>query len=190
MNFIKAHLLPSIEGKRITLRRLDRPDAPDLFNIFSNPEVMRYWIVPAWNDQFDVVRWIEQTHRGFALQVFFEWGIVRRKQNTVIGTCTLFHLDAHNRRATLGAAMDPAFWGEGLMQEAVATVVKYAFETLDLQRLEAETDPRNEKAISLLERLGFQQEGQHRKRWCVNGERRDSVSYGALREEWHRENDD
>jgi RimJ/RimL family protein N-acetyltransferase len=70
------------------------------------------------------------------------------------------------------------------MHEALTALVEYAFTTLDLQRLEADIDPRNAASARTLERLGFQKEGHLRERWIVNGEISDTWWYGLLRREW------
>lgn len=70
------------------------------------------------------------------------------------------------------------------MHEALQTLLRYAFQTLDLNRLEADIDPRNVASARTLERLGFQKEGHLRERWIVNDEISDTWLYGLLRREW------
>ena len=70
------------------------------------------------------------------------------------------------------------------MHEALDAFITYAFETLDLNRLEADIDPRNHASAKTLERLGFQQEGHLRERWIVSGEVSDTWLYGLLRRDW------
>ncbi len=70
------------------------------------------------------------------------------------------------------------------MNEALRTLVDHAFTTLDLNRLEADIDPRNLASAKTLERLGFQQEGLLRERWIVGDEISDTAFDGLLRREW------
>jgi len=70
------------------------------------------------------------------------------------------------------------------MHNALQALLQYAFQTLDLNRLEADIDPRNRASARTLERLGFQQEGHLRERWIVNDEISDTFLYGLLRREW------
>jgi ribosomal-protein-alanine N-acetyltransferase len=63
-------------------------------------------------------------------------------------------------------------------------MLEHAFQRLDLNRLEADIDPRNAASARTLERLGFQKEGHLRERWIVNGEISDTGLYGLLRREW------
>ena len=72
------------------------------------------------------------------------------------------------------------------MREALTAVIDYAFGELDLNRIEADTDPRNERSTRLLEHLAFVKEGLFRERCIVDGEVSDSAMYGLLRRDWER----
>ena len=157
---------------------------PALFEIFSDRQVMRYWSSTPWTDEADGVEMIKSVRRSFAEGSLFQWGVVLCSDNTLIGTCTLAHVDAQNRRAEIGFALRRDHWGRGYMSEATQTLIRFAFEELELHRLEADVDPRNDVSIRLLERLGFQREGYLRERWLVGQEINDGVFYGLLRSEW------
>jgi RimJ/RimL family protein N-acetyltransferase len=98
--------------------------------------------------------------------------------------CSLFHFHIPSRRAEVGYALGRPYWGSGYITEALQALLDYAFQTLDLNRLEADIDPRNLASARTLERLGFQKEGHLRERWIVNGEISDTWIYGLLRREW------
>lgn len=181
---IDADTLPSLFAARVVLRPLEDRDAPQLVAIFSDRDVMRYWSTPAWTDPAEAARLLDSIRRCFAERSLFQWGVARRSDDLVIGTCTLCHLDRQNRRAEIGFALRRDCWGAGYMSEALGRLLRYAFETLALHRLEADVDPRNAGSIRLLERLGFVREGLLRERWLVNGEVNDTVFFGLLRSEW------
>ncbi len=103
----------------------------------------------------------------FERRVLFQWGIARRTDDRIIGTCTLYHIDTDNRRAELGYALGREFWGNGYMQEALTALLEFSFGALNMHRLEADVDPRNVSSVRTLERLGFQKEGYLRERWLV-----------------------
>ena len=176
--------LPKIEATRITLRRISIADVDALFEVFSNTEVMRYWSTPPLADRDAAVALVNEIHDSFERQLMLKWAVAKRADDSLIGTTTLYNLDFSNRRAELGYALGRAHWGQGYMQEALQALLGYAFETLDLRRLEADVDPRNQASIQTLERLGFQQEGLLRERWEVAGEIQDAFFYGLLRSEW------
>ena len=181
---IESDKLPTLTSPRLILRWLERGDAPGLFEIFSDREAMRYWSSEPWTDQAEGVEMIESVRRCFAESSLYQWGVARRSDEALIGTCTLAHLDAKNRRAEIGFILRHDQWGQGYMSEATRALLRFAFEELDLHRIEADVDPRNETSIRLLENLGFQREGYLRQRWFVGKEINDTVFYGLLRSDW------
>jgi len=100
------------------------------------------------------------------------------------GTVTLHSFDEHHRRCEIGFWLVPAARGQGLGSAAVALAVSWAFDALDLLRVEMTTTPDNEAVVALARRLGFEREGVLRKRNVERGQRVDVVWFGVLREEW------
>jgi [ribosomal protein S5]-alanine N-acetyltransferase len=73
-----------------------------------------------------------------------------------------------------------AAWGHGYATEAAGVLLQWAFDTLDLNRVQAETDTRNVASARVLEKLGFMREGTLREDCVVNGEVSDSWVYGLI----------
>lgn len=176
--------LPIITTPRLVLRWISEDDIESLYEIFSNPRVMRYWSTVPLANREAAAELQREIAEGNESETMFKWGIALRDSNTLIGTTTLFNLNLDNGRAELGYAMAEAYWGKGYMNEALTALVSQVFEVMKLRRLEADVDPRNAASIRTLERLGFQREGFLRERWHVNGEIQDAIFYGLLRREW------
>jgi ribosomal-protein-alanine N-acetyltransferase len=170
--------------ERLELRPLVAEDAPALHEIFSDPAVMRYWSTAPWSDRQVAIDYIERDRQAMAAGTYVRLAIVRREDRALIGTCTLFALDEPCRRAETGYALAASAWGHGYAHEAVSALLDWGFEALNLNRVEADIDPRNAPSRRALERLGFVQEGHLRERWIVAGEVCDSSMYGLLASEW------
>ncbi|MDX1672360.1 MAG: GNAT family protein [Balneolaceae bacterium] len=175
---------PQIETERLYLRKLERADAETIFEIFSDPEVTRYWSFPAMKDKNDAISFIDETHKGFDNNSLLEWGIVNRKSGTLIGTCAYASWDPAHRRAEIGFALHRDEWGKGFMKELLRSFLPFAFDKLDLHRIEADVDPRNLPSIHLLEHFGFRREGYLRERYLLNGEEQDALLYALLRKDF------
>jgi len=173
-----------IPTERLTLRFLKESDLPAVYDIFSHPEVMRYWSYPPWTDPSRAQEWLTRVQEGYDSGTALQLGIELQADLALVGTCTLFQFHAASRRAEMGYALGRPYWGAGYMHEALQAFVGYAFLTLELNRLEADIDPRNRASARTLERLGFQKEGYLRERWIVNDEISDTSLYGLLRREW------
>lgn len=183
-----------ITTPRLSLRPLTDADADDLFAIFSDPRVMRYWSTPAWTDRAQALRMVASDRESLARREDLRLGLVRHDSGRVVGTASVFKIDAGNRRAEIGYALAFDQQGAGLMSEALIALVDRVFDhspgspfdDLLLHRLEADIDPRNAASAASLTRLGFQLEGTLRERWQVGGEISDSGLYGLLRPDWQR----
>ncbi|MES2151703.1 MAG: GNAT family protein [Pseudomonadota bacterium] len=173
-----------LETERLNLRWISDADAAAQFAIYSDPDVMRYWSSAPWTEPSQARANIDQAHEGYRNGSAMRLAVVRRDTGQLIGNVNLYAFFAQNRRCDVGYALARAHWGHGYLGEALAAALAYGFEALDLNRVEADIDPRNAASIKLLEKLGFQQEGYMRERWIVNGEVCDTVNYALLRRDW------
>jgi RimJ/RimL family protein N-acetyltransferase len=179
--------LPLLRGREVTLRALGSSDVPALYEVFSDPEVMRYWSSTPLSSIGAAMNLLDEINAGFSARRLFQWGIVAAETGKVVGTCTLRRFDHAHRRCEIGFALARCRWGRGEASRAVASVIEFAFTVLSLHRIEADVDPRNERSLRLLARLGFKQEGLLRERYQVDGEIQDAAILGLLRSEWDRE---
>ena len=176
---ITTDKLPIITAHRVTLRWLTDRDVPALYEIFSDPEVMRYWSSPPLPGLDAAASLLAEIKRHFAAGTLYQWGALR-DGDKIIGTCTLAAVNVPHRRAELGFAVSRSKWGQGYASEAIAAIIRFAFTTLHLHRLEADVDPRNLRSVRCLEDAGFVREGYARERYHLNGEIQDAVLYGLL----------
>lgn len=181
-----------IETPRLLLRPLQEGDADDLWAIFSDTAVMRYWSTPPWTDRERAGQLIASEREALQGRCDLRLGLVLRDGGPLVGTLSLYKIDALCRRADIGYALGTAHQGRGLMNEALKAVIDLAFDhrpgsafdDLQLNRIEADIDPRNGPSCRALERLGFRLEGTLRERWWVAGEVSDSAMYGLLHADW------
>lgn len=173
-----------LSTSRLLLRPLSVPDASALFGIYSDAEVMRYWSTPPWTSETQALAFLERDAQGAAAGQHLRLGIERQADGALIGQCTVFGIVPSCRRAEIGYSLARTAWGQGYAHEALRALVGYGFEALNLNRIEADIDPRNERSSRTLLRLGFAKEGYLRERWIVNGEVSDTELYGLLRRDW------
>lgn len=176
--------IPSLGTERLTLRPLVAGDAAALFIVFSDTEVMRYWSTPPWETMEQASRYVASANEGLAKGATLRFGIELVETGELIGQVALYSFDQQNRRCDVGYALGRAYWGQGYLSEALAILLEHGFHALDLNRIEADIDPRNAASAKALTRLGFQREGLLRERWIVGGEVCDTEFYGLLRSDW------
>jgi RimJ/RimL family protein N-acetyltransferase len=179
---------PLFEGRRV---RLDR----------FNPD--RDAVVAArWTHDLDWLQQLEARKEArplAAAQVRMRWASLEKSESTfvfavrlraddrLVGQAALGEVSWMHRSAVirLGIA-DPADRRQGFGGEALALLMRYAFDELNLHRLTAWTQEYNPQAVRFLERAGFVPEVRQRQALQRNGRRWDVIVLGLLREEWER----
>jgi ribosomal-protein-alanine N-acetyltransferase len=175
---------PRLQGKRVCLRAPMPDDADDLFALFADPEVMRYWSRPPMTARAEAEGLIGEILDGFSQRTILNWMVTSRPDGALIGTCALFRVDVRHRRAEIGYSLRRDHWGRGFAAEAVSLMLDWSFRTLGVHRVEADIDPRNDGSRKLLERLGFASEGLLRERYFVGDEISDTELFGLLAADW------
>jgi RimJ/RimL family protein N-acetyltransferase len=175
---------PTLHTDRLRLRPVDDSDAGDLFALHSDSHVLRYWDAPPWREPERAERFIATSRRmgdeGTGARLVLE----RAGDGAFLGWCALARWNPDYRSASLGYCLAAAAWGRGYATEAAGAVLAWAFATLDLNRVQAETDTRNVASARVLEKLGFVHEGTLREDCVVDGDVSDSWVFGLLRREW------
>jgi ribosomal-protein-alanine N-acetyltransferase len=179
------HFTPTtITTERLTLRWFTQADAEGLFAIFSDPGVVRYWSSPEWADIGYARKMIDETIAAYASGEGVRLAAVLTATGELVGQVNLHHMFHSNRRCEVGYALARAHWGKGYAIEAMQAALDYAFGPLNLNRIEADIDPRNDASEKVLRRLGFREEGFMRERWIVKGEVCDTTYFGLLKSDW------
>ena len=169
---------------RLELRPYGPDDVDALFALKSDPVVMRYGSHAPWSERQQALERIERDRSEMAAGNYVSLAIFGPGEPASIGQCALFELDEQCRRAEVGYSLAPSAWGRGYANEAVSALLDWGFAELNLNRVEADVDPRNTPSVRALERLGFTGEGRLRERWIVNDEVCDSWIYGLLARDW------
>jgi ribosomal-protein-alanine N-acetyltransferase len=174
---------PTLETERLLLREIRHSDANDLFEVFSDPVAMQYYGSPAHTSPDDTHAWIDRVQARYAAREALRWGVtLKSSDDQLIGTCSLHHFGPG--RAETGYDLNRAYWGRGIMTEAMRAVLTYVFDVLELHRVEAMIDIQNEASKALLLKLGFTYEGNLRERFPEADGYSDEHYFGLLRREW------
>ncbi len=168
-------------GARVFIRRPVPADAEEVvaLNRASQP-FFRGWVAPPTTPEA-FARFLEQCRRDD-----YEGMLVCRKvDGAILGAINLSQIFYGNFRSCyMGYQIGAPFAGQGFMTEALALVLRHAFRTLKLHRIEANIQPENAASIALVTRLGFRLEGYSPRYLKIGGRWRDHERWAILREEW------
>lgn len=131
-------------------------DAPALFSIYGDPEVMRHTDEEPFRDLATVSMMLASLRRLLAEGESLEWAVVLHASGEVIGTGGLHSFHAGERAAQVGCMLKRSCWGHGYMAEAITLMMPFAVGGLQLQRLSADIAPDKVRSRRLFLGLGFQ----------------------------------
>ena len=149
-----------IETDRLILRRFRSEDAEDMYaNWASDPEVTRFLTWPT-HSSVDVTKailsdWIPRYEDGG----YFNWAMEYKDTGKVIGNISVVRLIESIDAGEMGYCMSRAYWGQGLMPEALSAVMDHLFDVVGLNRVAACHDAKNPKSGRVMEKAGMKQEG-------------------------------
>jgi len=163
----------------ISLRVLEKEDTDFLHRLFNDPAIMAYWFDEAYHAKakieanFDKFK-ADQTQRRFILQ----------NDNEPLGMVALYEIDFVHRKAEFAIMLDPTKQGNGYALPATKLAIDYAFKTLNLHKLFLIVDEKNEKAIHVYKKAGFQPEATLKDEYFVNGSYHNAVYMSILQEDY------
>jgi len=173
---------------RLVIRRFVPGDAAAFARYRSIPEVARFqsWSAPYPLEQAEAfVAWLADAHPD-APGEWFQLAIAQRdRPDRLIGDCGFRARGNEPAIADIGFTLDPAAQGHGYATEAIGEVVRYLFEDRGKHKVCADCDTRNDRSWRLLERLGFQREGELREAFRDAGGWASEYLYGLLAPTWH-----
>ena len=148
-----------LETERLILRTWALDDAPKLFEICGDAEVMKYLGTGKPYETIEqaneFLRWATDYQKE---NNFCRWAVVLKQSRKIVGSCGFARPHA-TTEIELGYLLARNFWGKGLATEAAAASLQYGFENLDFREIIAMTDLENVASQKVLEKIGFAQRG-------------------------------
>lgn len=161
-------------------------DADAYFALRSDPELLRYWDHLPYTRREQAEQHLAKTIAAMESGIAWTLALDINGGEKAIGTVTLHSINTQCRRGEIGYSLATRFQGQGIMREALSSLITYFFEIADFNRIEADIHPDNEPSRRVLLALGFRLEGFLPERWIVGEEVSDSEVYGLLKRYWHR----
>ena len=150
---------PKLETKRLILKEIKPKHAEELYNIYSDSEVMKFYDVEPLENLDQSRYYLNRFAEGYRNKMSIRWGIELKESGIIIGTCGFYNWAKKACRAEIGYELTKKNWRQGIMTEALRAIVPFAFEKMGLMRIEAYVEPENIGSIRLLNKIGFHEEG-------------------------------
>lgn len=145
---------PTIETDRLILRRITQDDADEIF-FQRNDKAMNEYISRPTSTLDDARNWITRINDSIDANEWINWGVTLKGEAALIGGVCFWNIVPEDNKGEIGFSIRAEHWGKGLMQEAVSAALRYAFDVMKLETIEAYTHPENKRSVKLLERNNF-----------------------------------
>ena len=172
------------ETPRLTVRSMRPSDVGAFVSYRSDPDVARY---QSWDDySLEQGRALVEEMQGLRPGIPGEWYqlAIEDASGSLVGDLAT-HVDEHeHRQLEVGFTLAPEQQGQGYGTEALRGLLAYAFGTLDMHRVIAVTDARNDAAAALLARVGFRKEAHFHDNVFFKGAWGSEFVFATLASEW------
>lgn len=153
-----ATIFPILKEDCFLLRQIVAEDIHEIYQGLSHPDVIKYYGV-SYNSLADTkaqMKWFADLE---AEGTGIWWAIVNKENMAFYGAIGFNNLSTVHQKAEIGFWLLPAYWGKGIMSKAIARVCDYAFNKLNLHRIEALVETENGNSKNLLKKSNFNYEG-------------------------------
>ncbi len=169
-------------GKKIVLRPLIKRDIPQLLVWFNDPEVNQYLTgyLPLYEKEEE--EWFERLHRDKQTEIVLA---IETKKGNFIGNIGLHRIRWTDGFATLGITIgNKHYWGQNYGSDAIMTILKYAFNTLNLRKICLSVLEFNQRAYRCYYKCGFREEGRKKKQYFKNGRYVDEIQMAIFKRDF------
>ena len=179
-------MLPTIVTERLILRNISVLDAEDMYEYAKTPYVGP---VAGWHPHQSIseTKAIINMFLGYqAKGALGVYAIVLKDENKMIGTIELFNY-VPQFKAELGYALNPTYWGQGIVPEAAEAILNWGFNDLKLKRVEVNLFTDNYQSERVCQKLGMTYEGLIRNGYLrYDGLIFDELKYGITDKEFYK----
>jgi len=171
---------PNLETERLYLRRVEKEDVNEIFDLRSDKETMKYIPRPLVKTEEEALAHIAMIDEKIETNEGINWAITLKNNSKLIGLIGHYRIKPEHFRAEIGYMLLPEYHGKGIITEAIKETVKYGFEIMKLHSIEAVIDPKNLASESVLQKCGFVKEAHLKENEYFEGRFWDSVIYSIL----------
>ena len=172
----------TIETERLILRKLSTSDAEAMYkNWASDPEVTKYLTWPPHESVEATENLISLWEQDYKKENYYQWGIELKSIGEVIGTISVVGMKEEIDMVHIGYCIGKKRWHQGITSEAFSAVIKFFFDEVGVNRIEARHDLRNPHSGDVMKKCGLRYEGTFRSADRNNQGICDICFYGLLR---------
>lgn len=174
----------TLETNRLILRKFKIEDTENVFKNYASSDLVTKYMTWETHSSIEVTRqYLENLIENYKNNEFFDWSIVLKSTNEVIGSIGAKKLDKIISKVEVGYCIGEKWWNQGIVTEALKRVISFLFDEVGVNRIEAFHDIRNLVSGKVMQKCGMKFEGFLRQAYKFKNGLSDVLLYSILRED-------
>jgi RimJ/RimL family protein N-acetyltransferase len=184
----KLDIFPELETDRLKLRQLELSDAETILEIRSQKEMLTYIEMYQLKSLDDAMQMILTNRKKFKDGKGLIWGIEFKENKELIGYLGYHTIVPENFQAEVCYLILPNYWNQGLIKEAMNCITPFAFNEMNLNRLDSVIMFGNDSSVKVAENAGYRKEAHFKENVYYEGKFYDYLIYAMLRSDFIKNN--
>ena len=163
-----------------------KSDIPEIVRLLSDPAIAQMTLnVPYPYDEDDARQWLAFQEKERRAGTGYTFAIALRDDDLMVGAIDI-RPNARHKKAEIGYWIGKPYWGRGYATEAARAIIRYGFETLEMNRIYALHFTGNPASGRVMQKAGMQFEGVLREDVKKGDVFQDHAIYAILRKDWEQ----
>ena len=176
-----------LNTERLILRRFSINDAENMIKNWANDDDVTKYLTWPTHNSIEVTKYVlKDWIKNYENNDFYNWAIILKEINEPIGSIGAVEKNDDIKMVHIGYCIGKNWWNKGIVSEALNELIKYFFEKVGVNRIEARYDPNNLNSGKVMSKCGMKYEGHLKQADKNNQGIVDAVYYGIIAEEYFK----
>jgi ribosomal-protein-alanine N-acetyltransferase len=178
-----------LETERLVLRKFTINDAESMYKNWAHDDEVTKFLTWKSHENIEITKDVlENWVSNYDKADFYLWAVVLKEINEPIGSISVVKQNDEIKMVHIGYCIGKRWWHKGITSEALEILIKYFFENIGVNRVEARHDPNNPNSGKVMEKCGMKYEGTMKQADKNNQGICDYCEYGVIAEDYFKKN--
>jgi ribosomal-protein-alanine N-acetyltransferase len=174
---------PKLDLGNVLLRKISIEDVEDFYEYITDKELVKFLSdseIPSSLEsaKLELMYWASLYEKKRSIY----WAIADKNNGKLIGTCGFNSWSREHHRAEISYDLSRKYWNSGIMTKVVSAITAFAFNVMDVKRIQATIVTFNSASVRVLEKCDYHQEGVLKNFGILHGKQEDFYMHSIIRE--------
>lgn len=173
---------PELDLGDVLLRKISTDDIEDFYEYITDRELAKFLSdseIPSNldNARLELMYWASLYEKKRSIY----WAISDKNNGKLIGTCGFNSWSREHDRAEISYDLSRKYWNRGIMTKVIQKITKFAFDQMQVKRIQATVVTFNSASVKVLEKCGYNKEGVLKNFGVLHGKQEDFYMYSLTK---------